>query len=80
MADIQNLVTAEYGELRGFVRSLPWRGDNAMAPFDLAQQLGERGLAGAVLFDEKRVLYYTGFAFIPTERPIAFAIATVPAR
>jgi signal transduction histidine kinase len=38
--DIQALVTAEYGELRGFVRSLPWRGDDALAPFDLAHQLG----------------------------------------
>jgi Xaa-Pro aminopeptidase len=41
-----------------------------------ASRLGERGLAGAVLFDPHRVLYYTGFAFIPTERPIAFAIAS----
>jgi Xaa-Pro aminopeptidase len=39
-----------------------------------AAALGERGVAGAVLFDPHRVLYYTGFAFIPTERPIAFAI------
>ena len=37
--DIQSVVTAEYGELRRFVRSLPWRGDDTMAPFDLAQQL-----------------------------------------
>ena len=41
----------------------------------LAERLGERGLGGAVLFDPHRVLYYTGFAFIPTERPIAFALA-----
>jgi Xaa-Pro aminopeptidase len=41
----------------------------------LAKRLGERGLAGAVLFDPHHVLYYTGFAFIPTERPIAFALA-----
>jgi Xaa-Pro aminopeptidase len=41
-----------------------------------AGALGERGLAGAVLFDQHRVLYYTGFAFIPTERPIAFAITS----
>jgi Xaa-Pro aminopeptidase len=41
-----------------------------------AAALGERGLAGAVLFDQHRVLYYTGFAFIPTERPIAFAITS----
>ena len=41
----------------------------------LAESLGGRGLAGAVLFDPHHVLYYTGFAFIPTERPIAFALA-----
>ncbi len=41
----------------------------------LAEQLKRRGLAGAVLFDAHRVSYYTGFAFIPTERPIAFALA-----
>ena len=41
----------------------------------LAERLGQRGLAGAVLFDSNYVLYYTGFAFIPTERPIAVAIA-----
>jgi Xaa-Pro aminopeptidase len=37
--------------------------------------LQERKLAGAVLFDTQYVHYYTGFFFIPTERPIAFAIA-----
>jgi Xaa-Pro aminopeptidase len=42
---------------------------------ELAGRLDERGLAGAVLFDAHRVSYYTGFAFIPTERPIAFALA-----
>jgi Xaa-Pro dipeptidase len=41
----------------------------------LAAALQERGLAGAVLFDTQYVHYYTGFFFIPTERPIAFALA-----
>jgi Xaa-Pro aminopeptidase len=41
----------------------------------LGERLAERGLAGAVLFDTHHVSYYTGFAFIPTERPIAFALA-----
>jgi Xaa-Pro dipeptidase len=41
----------------------------------LAEELERRGLAGGVLFDAQRVSYYTGFAFIPTERPIAFALA-----
>ena len=42
----------------------------------LAERLGERGLSGCVLFDPQRVLYYSGFYFIPTERPIAFALAS----
>ena len=42
----------------------------------LAARLDERGLAGAVLFDPNYIAYYTGFSFIPTERPIAFALAT----
>ena len=40
-----------------------------------AARLEERGLAGAVLFDPHYVHYYTGFFFVPTERPIAFALA-----
>ena len=31
-------------------------------------------LSGVVLFDSHYILYYTGFAFIPTERPIAFVM------
>jgi Xaa-Pro aminopeptidase len=38
----------------------------------LAQRLS--GASAAVLFDPHRVMYYTGFAFIPTERPIAFVL------
>jgi Xaa-Pro dipeptidase len=40
-----------------------------------AATLETRGLDGAVLFDPQYVHYYTGFYFIPTERPIAFALA-----
>ena len=40
----------------------------------LAEHLLERALAGAVLFDPYYVLYYAGFAFAPTERPIAFVL------
>jgi Xaa-Pro aminopeptidase len=29
-------------------------------------------LLGVILFDSNYILYYTGFAFIPTERPIAY--------
>ena len=40
----------------------------------LAEHLLERKLTGAVLFDPYYVLYYAGFAFAPTERPIAFVL------
>ncbi len=33
-----------------------------------------QGLSGVVLFDNYYILYFTGFAFIPTERPIAFVM------
>ncbi len=35
---------------------------------------GRPPLHGVVLFDNFHILYYTGFAFIPTERPIALAM------
>lgn len=34
----------------------------------------EREMIGAVLFDSVNVLYFSGFAFMPTERPIAFVV------
>ena len=40
----------------------------------LAAKLEERSLAGCVLFETHYVTYYTGFSFIPTERPIAFVL------
>jgi Xaa-Pro aminopeptidase len=40
----------------------------------LAEHARERGLTGVVLFDNPYVLYYTGFAFIPTERPAALVV------
>src|SRR5882724_6293067 len=40
----------------------------------LAEHLIERKLTGAVLFDPYYVLYYAGFAFAPTERPIALVL------
>ena len=41
----------------------------------LAARLAERGLTGACSSTRTTSTYYTGFAFIPTERPIAFALA-----
>lgn len=38
----------------------------------LLAHLHDNQLSGAVLFDRDYILYYTGFAFIPTERPIVF--------
>lgn len=35
----------------------------------------EQRLSGLVLFDSTYVLYYVGFAFIPTERPIALVLS-----
>ncbi len=40
----------------------------------LLQLLKRDRFAGVVLFDNFYILYYTGFAFIPTERPMAFAM------
>jgi Xaa-Pro aminopeptidase len=40
----------------------------------LARHAREEGLEGVVLFDPTYVLYYVGFAFVPTERPMAFAL------
>jgi Xaa-Pro dipeptidase len=40
----------------------------------LAEHVEELGLAGVVLFDPAYVLYYVGFAFVPTERPMAFLL------
>ncbi|HEY6607375.1 MAG TPA: Xaa-Pro peptidase family protein [Gaiellaceae bacterium] len=41
----------------------------------LATSLRDAGLDGAVLFEPAYVLYYVGFAFVPTERPMAFLIS-----
>jgi Xaa-Pro dipeptidase len=40
----------------------------------LAAYAREEGLEGVVLFEPAYVLYYVGFAFVPTERPMAFAV------
>ena len=40
----------------------------------LQAYLKEEELSGVVLFDQNYILYYTGFAFIPTERPIGFVM------
>jgi Xaa-Pro aminopeptidase len=40
-----------------------------------AAALEARGLSGAVLFEPQYVHYYTGFFFVPTERPIAFVLS-----
>jgi Xaa-Pro dipeptidase len=40
----------------------------------LAGHLTDSGVGGVVLFDPAYVLYYVGFAFVPTERPMAFVL------
>ncbi|HLE15392.1 MAG TPA: Xaa-Pro peptidase family protein [Anaerolineales bacterium] len=40
----------------------------------LVGEIRDRGFSGVVLFDSYYILYYSGFAFIPTERPIAYLL------
>lgn len=40
----------------------------------LLAHIDEVSAGGVVLYDNLYILYYTGFAFIPTERPIAFVM------
>jgi Xaa-Pro aminopeptidase len=40
----------------------------------LLAHVQQMGWSGVVLFDADIIKYYSGFAFIPTERPIAFAM------
>ena len=40
----------------------------------LVEIIDELGCSGLVLFDADYIKYYVGFAFIPTERPIAYII------
>jgi Xaa-Pro aminopeptidase len=41
----------------------------------LLDHLKANELSGALLFDNYYILYYTGFSFIPTERPVALVIS-----
>jgi Xaa-Pro aminopeptidase len=41
----------------------------------LGQIIANQDLSGILLFDATNILYLTGFAFIPTERPIAYALS-----
>lgn len=40
----------------------------------LRAHIETHGLSGAVLFDSHYIVYFSGFAFIPTERPVAFVM------
>jgi len=40
----------------------------------LSQHMDEEKWSGIVLFDGSYIFYYTGFAFIPTERPMALVL------
>jgi Xaa-Pro aminopeptidase len=46
----------------------------------LLERLQADGISGAVLFDPYYVLYYSGFAFVPTERPVALVLGADGAR
>lgn len=41
----------------------------------LLEAVQSEGCSGVVLFDADYIKYYTGFAFIPTERPMAFLMS-----
>ncbi len=41
----------------------------------LRAHVAAHGLRGVVLFDNYYILYFSGFAFIPTERPVAFVMS-----
>ncbi len=40
----------------------------------LLEHVRAHGLTGGVLFDDRYVQYFTGFGFLATERPVAFAV------
>jgi len=40
----------------------------------LLQHVQAENLSGVALFDNFHILYYSGFSFIPTERPIAWVM------
>ncbi len=46
----------------------------------LLEYLKRENLAGVVLFDNYHITYFTGFIFIPTERPMAFALTSLGER
>lgn len=46
----------------------------------LLAHVQSENLSGVVLFDSVNILYFTGFAFIPTERPIVFALSAAGER
>lgn len=46
----------------------------------LVERLRKRSLSGAELIDAAHIFYYRGFAFVPTERPIALVFAAGGAR
>lgn len=46
----------------------------------LLAHINVEGLGGVVLFDVDYIKYYTGFAFIPTERPMAFIMSAAGMR
>jgi Xaa-Pro dipeptidase len=49
-------------------------GEHAARCAALLDDTRDAGLSGVVLFDPTYVLYYSGFAFVPTERPIALVL------
>lgn len=46
----------------------------------LLSHIQAENLTGVILYDRDYILYYTGFSFIPTERPIAFVMSSTGER
>jgi Xaa-Pro aminopeptidase len=55
--------------------SLAISADEHRARCDALLERVSGDVSGVVLFDPYYVLYYAGFAFVPTERPIAFVVS-----
>jgi len=65
----------DQGQIEGLSAMYDEKGWSELFPEGLLERLEGEGLSGVVLFDPFYVLYYAGFAFAPTERPIALVLA-----
>ncbi|MBC7339578.1 MAG: hypothetical protein H5U04_06935 [Firmicutes bacterium] len=50
------------------------RGEVCQRPERLLAEVGRRGCEGACLFGPVEVFYFSGFSFLPTERPVGLVL------